>query len=179
MCEGYCSLGLGTSCFQAVGKLQALKMFFIQQPREACPPPLSSLGQRLKHFSEVRFEQCLFLRAFRMWQGPCVCRIGGVRRCLDSRLCVECSREEYGSPRFPGVLSASLSIWRTMSGPRDCHFLLEPAISTAELTVVGTAAFCWLFGIGTQKGHSFCIDPPTSRGHWEKSQNTFIFYENL
>lgn len=52
-------------------------------------------------------------------------------------------REEYGSPRFPGVLSTSLSVWRTMSGLRDCHFLLEPATSTAELTVVGRAAF-WL-----------------------------------
>lgn len=65
VCEGYCSLGLGSSCFQAVGKLQTLKTLFIQQSREACPllPPL---GQRLKHFSEVEFRQCLFLRGFRM-----------------------------------------------------------------------------------------------------------------
>lgn len=29
VCEGYCSLGLGSSCFQAAGRLQALKTLFI------------------------------------------------------------------------------------------------------------------------------------------------------
>lgn len=29
VCEGYCSPGLGPSCFQAAGKLQALKTLFI------------------------------------------------------------------------------------------------------------------------------------------------------
>lgn len=130
--------GIGHFLLLAVGKLQALRMFFIQQPREACPTPFLSWPEA-NHFSAVEFGQCLFLRAFRMWQGSWECGMDGVRKCCCPLLCVGCSREEYGTPSFPGVLGTSLSIWRTTSGLRVCRLWLKPATSTGELTVVGTA----------------------------------------
>lgn len=94
----------------------------------------------------VRVWVCVFARA-----RACVC-------CYPL-LCIEYSREEFGSPGFPGVLLPQYL--EDQVSAQGLPLLLERATSTAERMAVQRAGFLVGFGIGTQRGHSFYSGPPS------------------